>query len=112
MDSFNNIIVRRLIEVDSTISQRTIGSDGRLVSYGSLIKSGTPFANKYANIANIFEVVHKRRCNIPEAHPHDIQTRKISKFLKSGEQKFHFGKLKQAYQEVNKAFENLYRADT
>lgn len=106
MDSFNNIIVPKLIDLDSSITQRTIGIDGNLVSYGNFIKSGTPFANKYCIIAGIFEAVHKRRCTIPEAHPFDIQTRRRSKFLKGGEQKYHFGKLKQAYQQMNVAFGN------
>ena len=105
-DSFNNIIVRKLIELDSSITQATIGTDGKLVSYGNLISTGTPFPNRYPSVAGIFKSVHKRRCTVPQAHPYDIQTRRESKVLKGGEQKHLFGKLKHAYREINIAFEN------
>jgi len=106
-DSANNIITRTIIDNDSGLIQKTIGSNGCLVSFGNLLQKNTPFSKKYPLVADAFREVHRRRCSLPEAHPYDIKTKKRTQVLKKGEQKYNYGKLKKVYIEVDKIFKNL-----
>ena len=106
-DSANEIITRTIIDNDLVLIQKTIGSNGRLVSFGSLLDKGTPFSKKYFLVADAFREVHIRRCFLPDAHPYDIKTKKRTQLLKRGEQKYYYGKLKKAYIEVDKIIKNL-----
>ncbi|MBE3089315.1 MAG: hypothetical protein IMZ41_03430, partial [Actinobacteria bacterium] len=106
-DSANEIITRTIIDNDSGLIQMTIGSNGCLVNFGSLLQKNTPFSNKYPLVADAFREVHKRRCFLPDAHPYDIKTKKRTEILKRGEQKYYYGKLKKTYIEIDKIIKNL-----
>lgn len=106
-DSFNEILVRSLIKLDSSITQRLVNQQGGLIPYGSLLDPQNDFSKKYKLIADSFRLVHERRCSLPEAHPYEKVTAKRAKILKTGERNHFYGLLKIAYSELDKAFENL-----
>ncbi|MBE3092827.1 MAG: hypothetical protein IMZ51_04115, partial [Chloroflexi bacterium] len=107
IDSFNNIVVISIINLDSSLKQKTVGNDRKLVNYGVLIAKRGSLDKKYAFITDILREVHQRRCQIPEAHPFHIKTRKRSKYLKQGERNYYFGKLKKAYLEIDRIFQTF-----
>ena len=107
IDSFNDILTRVIINLDNSINQRTIDRSGKLVSYGNLIDQNNPLDRKYPTLTDILRVIHRRRCQIPEAHPHDIRTARKSIYLKAGERNNFLGKLKQLYSDVNIIFKNI-----
>lgn len=105
MDSFNEILTRRLIRKDKTIQQILVGA-GKLVDYGTLL-NGSSFCSKYSLIDDVFLRVHKRRCSIPEAHPYEKYTHRRATLLKQGEQSYYFGQLKRAYLDYDKSLHLL-----
>lgn len=107
IDSFNDILTRIIINLDNSINQRTKDRSGKLVSYGILIEQNNPLDRKYPAITDILRVIHRRRCQIPEAHPHDIRTARKSIYLKTGERNNFLGKLKQLYSDINIIFKNI-----
>lgn len=106
-DSFNEILVRSLIKLDASITQRLVNQQGNLIPYGSLLNPQNDFSTKYQIIADNFRLVHERRCSLPEAHPYERTTAKRAKFLKTGERNHFYGLLKTAYLELDRAFEYL-----
>ena len=73
-DSFHDIVVRQLFEFIKARGMpgysKTVGSDGKLVDYGSLIDENKPFNKEYPLIANSLRAVHNRRNKLPGSHPY------------------------------------------
>lgn len=107
IDSFNDILIRILIRLDNTLNMQIVDKTGRLIKYGQLLYAQTNFSKKYVIIADIFRLLHSRRCFVPETHPYDEKTAKRTKPLLLGERNNFYGKLKQAYSEINNAFQNI-----
>lgn len=107
VDSFNEIITRALISSDKTVNVPLTDANSKLVKFGCLLDSSNDFCRKYTVISDIFRILHKRRCSVPEAHPYDEKTTKRAKPLSVGERNNFYGKLKKAYPEVDVAFQNL-----
>jgi len=107
IDSFNDILTRTLVRLDISLNMQLIDPKGRLIKYGALLDIRSNLSVKYKTIADIFRLLHSRRCFVPEAHPYDEKTAKRTKPLLLGERKNFYGKLKQAYVEVNTAFQNI-----
>jgi hypothetical protein len=107
IDSFNEIIVRALIGLDSSIKQKLFDQHGKLIPYGSLLDSQNDFSMKYKLIADVLRKVHQRRCSLPEAHPYEKSTSKRTTFLKTGERNHYYGMLKKAFLELDNAFRIL-----
>lgn len=106
-DSFNEIIARALIRLDSIIKQPLFDTAGKLVKYGVLLNPANDFCKKYISISSAFRTAHKRRCSVPEAHPYDEKTAARARPLRPGERNNIFGSLKKVYIEVDAEFAKL-----
>lgn len=107
IDSFNDILTRVLIRLDKTINMPIVDKNKKLTKYGQLLDKQRNFSKKYTIIADVFYLLHTRRCFVPEAHPYDEKTAKRTKPLLLGERNNFYGKLKQAYAEVDKVFQAI-----
>jgi len=65
---------------------KTVGGDGSLVKYGSMLKAPHPFPVAEPLIAGPFGACNKRRNELPSSHPYDEKTQVRTKPLKRKEQ--------------------------
>jgi len=75
-DSFNDVVVRQFIFYLEQRglpggTQRTVGSDGRLVKYGQLLQHKSPFEVAFPAVSVSLQRVHDRRNHLPGSHPYD-----------------------------------------
>lgn len=100
-DSFNNVILRALLDklkaVDGRMTPSTIAVDGKLVKMGALVADDTRFARRHKSIQRPFFNVHQRRCSVPDAHPYDEKTSAQTKALEKSEQTGFSRVLKSAF---------------
>lgn len=101
-NSFNDILLRRIID-HLTMNglpgggQKTIGKDGKLVNFGTLLDPNAPFARAYPKIADAFRSVNDRRNKLPASHPYDQKGGDQNKPLMKKEQRDLVRNLRSAY---------------
>ena len=79
---------------------KTVGGDGSLVKYGSMLRAPHPFCVAEPAIAAAFGLCNKRRNELPSSHPYDEKTRLRAKPLKKKEQAGLVKNLGPAYQRI------------
>lgn len=89
-DSFNDAVVRCFIVYLRQRglaggAQRTIGKDGRLVKYGSLIQANGTFAFARSAACALLLKIHERRNRLPGSHPYDEKGAKQNSWLRRNE---------------------------
>ncbi len=103
-DSFNDLLTRKLFVFLKKNGlpghSKTVGRNGKLVVYGNLIASGTPFARAYPDIASRFRDIHDRRNSLPGSHPYDLKGGAKNRWLKKAEQDGLVAQQKVAMHEV------------
>lgn len=108
-DSFNDIVVRQFFDFLKSKNldgySKTIGRNGELVRYGSLISEGSPFDTAYPSEAETFRHLHHRRNKLPGSHPYDQKGGLQNKWLTKQEQKFLISKLKTAFDKIAEVVE-------
>lgn len=75
-DSFNDVVVRQFI---SFLRQRqlpggkqsTIGRNGQLVNYGTLLDRNGTFSSAFPLASGKLRIIHRRRNRLPGSHPYD-----------------------------------------
>jgi hypothetical protein len=76
-DGFNDIVIRQFFNFCKRKGlsgySKTVGRDGKLVNYGSLIAEKTPFDTSYPSEARAFRTLHDRRSKLPGSHPYDAK---------------------------------------
>lgn len=79
---------------------KTIGGNGNLVKYGSMLKPPHPFFTAEPVIAAALDACNKRRNELPSSHPYDEKTQARAKPLKRGEQSKLAGTLASGYRRI------------
>ena len=73
-DAFNDLVVRSFFDYLKCKKldghSATVGKDGKLAKYGSLIARGTPFDKAYPAEATALRALHDRRNELPGSHPY------------------------------------------
>ncbi len=104
-DSFNDVLVRQLFAYLATQNlpghARTIGNNGKLVDFGTLIQVGAPFDTAYPNEARLLRDVHERRNQLPGSHPYNKKGGARNRFLKKAEQQPLVTMLGQIYTQLS-----------
>lgn len=110
-DSFNDILVRKLFELLQACGlpgySRTVDRNGRLVKYGSLIASNSPFDRTYPGIASRLRDFHNRRNTLPGSHPYDERGGDRNRWLSRQERNALSAKLRVALNDVTSIVEGV-----
>lgn len=108
-DSFNDALIRALnkflISKNAPGGIQTIDKKG-LKDYGRILNDKN-FSQIYNNLSQHLLIVHRRRNELPGAHPYEKHTGRKARPLKSYEQKILVTHLKEAYQEIIQIATNL-----
>lgn len=59
----------------------TVGSDGRLVDFGSTVDAGGPFTKNCPRVGDVFRAMNARRNQLPSSHPYEKKTQKRARHL-------------------------------
>jgi hypothetical protein len=84
-DSFNDIVIRQFfifLNSKGLPGHATLSAGGRLVKYGLLIASKSPFALSYASTADLLRQIHSRRNVLPGSHPYNEKGGAKNRWLK------------------------------
>lgn len=88
-DSLHDLIIRRffvyLQQKGKKRYSKLHDKKGKLVKYGSLISSGTPFDKQFNILAQQLRSIHDRRNALPGSHPYDQKGGAKNKWLKKRE---------------------------
>lgn len=100
-DSFNDAVVRQFITYLQQRSlpggtQPTIGRDGRLVKYGTLLQPSGPFAMEFPSMSACLRKIHERRNRVPGSHPYESKGGTQNRWLRSRERDTMFNHVKTA----------------
>lgn len=78
LNSFNDALARRTLDLLAANglpgASKTVGKDGKLVKFGSLLQVSGPFAAAHPVVAAGFRSANDRRNSLPLAHPYDEKT--------------------------------------
>lgn len=85
-DSFNDAAIRKLVNYLKVRnlpggSQKTVGRDGKLVKYGTILQASGPLATPYPVMCASLLKVHERRNKLPGSHPYDQKGGSKNKWL-------------------------------
>ena len=111
-DAFNDALVRQILLKLTAAGRaggaKTIGKDGQLINYGTLLESQGPFAKAHPAVASSLRMVHNRRNALPDAHAYDKKTGVRNRYLTSREQPVMLSALRVAYQGLQQIANSLY----
>lgn len=91
LDSFNDVVVRCIIEELMTRglpggAKTTIGSSRKLVPYGAFLTGTHPFATGFPSVSGALDRVHQRRNRLPASHAYHLQGGAPNRYLRRAEQ--------------------------
>jgi reverse transcriptase-like protein len=108
-DSFNDILLRRFIELLSRKklpgARSLIDKKGRPLTYGTLLDPGAGLARAYRNLTHGLKAAHDRRNTLPDSHPFDMRTGSRNKWLSRQEAKRLKRRVRLATQEILRVVE-------
>lgn len=105
-DSFNDIVVRKFIlflkKNNIKGHSKTIGKDGKLVKYGTLLVINGCLAKAFPDMTKKFRVIHERRNKLPGSHPYDEKGGSKNKWLTKKERNEIRISIKEAFNDMIK----------
>ena len=87
---------------------KTVGRDGKLIKFGTLVDVNQPFSKNWTIIAKAFREANCRRNTLPGNHPYEAKGGARTQHLKKGEQGELAKKLAGAYAEIISNFDGLH----
>lgn len=79
---------------------KTVGGDGKLITFGVLLDPNAPFAKAHGMMAACFRSGNDRRNSVPSSHPFETKGGKKTKPLRVRERDVLKAKFKTAYAEI------------
>jgi len=101
-DSFNDVLVRRFIDLLATHNlpgaRSIVDNHGVRLDYGVLLNPTGPFGQAQPQIADGLRAAHVRRNQLPASHPYDKRTGAQNRFLSTPERAAIHARLAQTYE--------------